>query len=355
MSVATKRNTLHLVNPEQDSSNQAVRSRIIGTGSALPSIRVDNSELAEFLDTNDDWITSRVGISSRYVCAPHESTVSLAAQACSNALDQAGCRAEDIDLVIVATVTPDKQLPSAAALLAKELGVNNSLAFDMQAACSGFLFALATADSLLASLGLERALIVGAESLSRIIDWSDRNTAVLFGDGAGACVLHRPSESVGSALRSTHLRTHAQGADLIRRPGCPFPPATFPAHKGKDDRSGSPYVEIQGREVFKSGCQFMVESIQAVLSDANLRIDDVALFIPHQSNLRMIKSVCTAIGRTESTKIVTNIERIGNTSAASIPIALDEAVRTGMVSSGDILLLTAVGSGMTYGSVLLQW
>ncbi len=328
-------------------------ARIAGTGAALPSVHLSNADLAKFLDTTDEWITERVGIRARNICGPDETCVSLATIAATRALESANLKPDQIDLVIYATVTPDQQLPAAASLLARNLGIYSALAFDIQAACSGFLFSLATADALLHSMKVKRALVIGAESLSRIVDWTDRNTAVLFGDGAGACIVERPENCDAPLIISSHLRTESSGADFIRRTGAPFPPATAPASDPKN--AGSTFVEMQGREVFKAGVQLMTSSIKKVLSDSGYSIDDVALFVPHQSNIRMIKSVCQNIGLTDTSKIGSNIDRIGNTSAASIPMVLDEVSRSGRVKKDDLVLLTAVGGGMTYGSILMRW
>lgn len=335
-------------------SGVLISSKIIATGSALPVRSVSNEELSQHLETSDEWIRDRVGIQSRNISSPSETSVSLAALATRNALKSAALTPNDIDLIVFGTVTADQPLPSAAALLARELGVEDVVAFDLQAACSGFLFSLVTAHSLLESLQFRRALVVGAETLSRIIDWTDRNTAVLFGDGAGVCLLELPENAGRSCILASHIRTMAQGAGLIQRPAGLFPQRNLP-FASPDPENGSPYVEMNGREVFRLGIQLMTESIERVLRDADLTIADISLFIPHQSNNRMIEAVAKKIGLGPETRVATNIERIGNTSAASIPIVLDEEARAGNIAPGDKVLLTAVGSGMTYGSVLLEW
>lgn len=330
---------------------------ISGTGSALPERCFPNSELEKYLDTSDAWISERVGIKSRYICAEHESCLSLAADAGSKAMTEAGLEPADIDIVIFATVTADQLLPSAAACLSHRLGINNAMSFDVTAACSGFLFALATADALLDKLGSSNAnaLIIGAETLSRVIDWKDRNTAVLFGDGAGACILHRSAQTE-SPIISSYLKTDASGAEFIQRKSSGFPSPSAPATASdRITKNDSPFLNMAGREVFKSGVKHMTHSIEQVLQKSQISIDQIKLFIPHQSNARMIQSVCQNIGLSDPDKIGMNIDRVGNTSAASIPIALDEYVRAGTVKPGDYVLLTAVGSGMTYGSLLLRW
>jgi 3-oxoacyl-[acyl-carrier-protein] synthase-3 len=307
------------------------------------------------MDTSDSWILDRVGIKSRYVCTEDESCVGLAESASRIAMQRAGLSAEDIDIVVFATVTPDQQLPSAAALLAHRLGIHNSMAFDIGAACSGFLFAIATADSLLTAIGGKNALIVGAEALSRVVDWRDRNTAVLFGDGAGVCILQQPDSPHESCILGSYLKTAADGAKLIQRSAGAYPACQAPATAPRIDEGASPYIVMAGREVFRAGVRCMTQSIQKVLNQANVTIDDIRLFIPHQSNIRMIQAVCDSIGLTNPECLGANIERVGNTSAASIPIVLDEYARSGQLQQGDLVLLTAVGSGMTYGSILLRW
>ncbi len=330
------------------------RTRVIGTGSALPRRRVTNEELSEILETSDEWIRERVGIEYRYVCDKDESSVTLAHEAALKALQQAELSPDDIDLIIFATVTPEKQLPSAAALLAQRLKLDQSLAFDLQGACSGFLYAFQTADALLSSMNLRNALVIGAETLSRVVDWSDRNTAVLFGDGAGACILQRPEEAPSSCILASHLKTCGSAALHISRRGGNFPDAQYPATTYETD-SGSPYMEMNGREVFRSGVQFMTASIREVLRTSGVSPEELTLFIPHQSNIRMIQSVCRNIGISDPAVIATNIDRVGNTSAASVPIVLDEKAGAGVLQSGDLVLMTAVGSGMTYGSILFRW
>lgn len=328
--------------------------RISGTGSALPSIEITNDYLSTFLDTSDEWIRNRVGIGTRYICNENESTVSLAEIAAREAMAKAGIDGSQLDIIIMASVTPDQQLPSAAAMLASRLGSSRAMAFDIKAACSGFLYAFATAESLLHSMNLTNALIIGAESLSRILDWNDRNTAVLFGDGAGACVLERSSVESPSCIQASCLGTDARGSQLIRRSGGAYPAAVAPA-TAIPDVDPYPYIQMEGSEVFKKGIQLMSDSIKRVLEDSGRSIDDVRFFIPHQSNMRMVSSVCRQVGFRKPDGIVTNLEHVGNTSAASIPIALHELAGRNVLEQGDLVLLTAVGSGMTYGSLLIEW
>lgn len=329
-------------------------TRILGWGSATPSICIKNEDLSSFLDTSDEWIKTRVGISSRYICAKDESAVTLARDAGNQAIKNSALVSSDIDLLIVATETPDQSLPCAAAMVARALNLEKALAFDVRAACSGFLVSLATAEALLHSIQIRNALVIGTEALSRIIDWRDRNTAVLFGDGAGACVIQRGNEHDSSCIEGSYLKTQSEGALLIERPGDPFPERSCPLTED-NPTSGSPYVQMNGREVFKRGVQAMTESVRAVLEDAKYSIDDVRLFIPHQSNIRMIHSVCEALGLSDTSRLATNIAHRGNTSAASIPLTVAEYVENGQVDRGDLILMTAVGSGMTYGSLLVRY
>lgn len=338
-----------------ESSVISLRTRIVGTGSALPSRRVTNADLAKTLDTSDEWIRERVGIEARYICGEGESTVSLAAEATRQALEMAQISPSDIDLIVFGTFTPGQTLPSAAAMLASELGVSEVVAFDLQAACSGFLFGLVTAEALMQSLQCRTALVVGADTLSTVVDWSDRDTAVLFGDGAGVCILQRDNASSLPLIETSYLRTCGEGADLIT---CAEPPRgrrTSPLSTSSVSTEENEFIRMKGRSVFKSGVQLMTASVEKVLEQANIGIDDVSLFIPHQSNIRMMQSVAQNVGMNDEAKIATTINKVGNTSAASIPMTLDHYSRNGKIAQNDRLLLTAVGSGMSYGSLLFRW
>ncbi|MCB0358546.1 MAG: ketoacyl-ACP synthase III [Bdellovibrionales bacterium] len=336
---------------------------IIGTGSALPRRRISNEEIAQAVETSDEWIRERVGIASRHIADKDESAVSLAYEASLRAMEMAGVTAGEVDLLVFGTVSPDQPLPSAAALLQRKLGIPGAMSFDVRAACSGFVFALAAADGLLGAHGFSTALVVGAETLSRIVDWSDRNTCVLFGDGAGAVVYR------GSGIRGTNgdaeqvgilasdLHTTATQADFIRREGGSYPPATLPQCWGLEaPEAPNPYVQMSGREVFKSAVVAMVSSMRAVLDRAGVSMADVDHFVPHQSNRRIVEAVCERMGMPATDpRVIMNIDSVGNTSAASIPIALDEAARTRPIRPGDLVLLSAVGAGISYGSMLIRW
>lgn len=342
--------------PTGSAAIAASRRGIIGTGSALPERRLTNNELAQFIDTSDEWIQERVGIQSRYVVGPGESCVDLALQASLSALESAGIAPNDLDVIVFGTVTPDKALPSAASLLQQRLGCKHAMAFDLQAACAGFLFALGSAHGLQLAQGFRTALVIGAETLSRIVDWSDRNTCVLFGDGAGAVILQADEPGDQPCIEAMELSTRGDLCDLIQRPGGAYPASTLPAEIiASEVDNQNPYIHMNGAEVFKQGIVAMCTSINSVLKKAGCTADDIDVFVPHQSNQRMIESVCQRIGINKEEKLISNLEVVGNTSAASIPIALDEAVRAGRVQPGDRVLLTAVGAGISYGSILLRW
>lgn len=345
--------------PEEVSSRAVFSESVLGTGSALPARKVENDELAKLVDTSDEWIFERAGIRTRYIAGEGESTVQLGYEAARRAMSAAGVTAADIDLIVLATETPDQLLPSSAALLQQRLGVDGAMALDVRAACSGFLFALTIADSITKTHRFRRALVIGAETLSRMIDWSDRSTCVLFGDGAGAVVYSPAAPAVGRptpGVLAVDLHTEGHKGDFICRPGGAFPPSTLPEeYCAFPARSGSAYVQMKGREVFKAAVTCMSDSVERVLEQSGYSVEDIDLFIPHQSNKRIIEGVCERVGFTDPSKVAVNIDRIANTSAASIPIALDEAARSGRIARGDLVLMTAVGAGMTYGSVLVRW
>jgi 3-oxoacyl-[acyl-carrier-protein] synthase III len=329
---------------------------IAGTGSAVPDFALSNSQIATFVDTSDEWITERTGIRSRHIAAPHEDVLSLSIAASRQALEMAGITAQDLELIVVGTETARQMLPACAALLQAELQAEDCLAFDLRAACSGFLFSFVTADALQRSQGLGPALVLGAETVSRFLDWNDRNSCILFGDGAGAAVLIPASTDESPALLASDLHTVGRLSHLIRREASATPKATLPDRIAPSyQETGDPYLRMEGREVFKFAVPSMIASIQKVLTIAKKSIQDVSLLIPHQANARILELVCQKIGITDPQKIVLNIEQTGNTSAASIPIALDEAYRGGRIKRGDLVLFTAAGAGMTYGSVLLEW
>lgn len=316
-------------------------SRIVGTGAYLPAKILTNRDLERMVDTSDEWIYARTGIRQRHIAADDEQTSDLALAASRTALAMAGIDAADLDLVVVATTTPDMVFPSTACILQAKLGAKNCPAFDMQAVCSGFVYGLATADQFIRSGQYRNALVVGAEIYSRILDWNDRATCVLFGDGAGAVVL-QGSETPG--IISSHL--HADGAhvDMLSVPGT--------VAGGKV--SGRPFVQMDGQAVFKFAVKVLDEVAEEALAANHLDIAEIDWLIPHQANIRIIQATARKLGIAMD-KVVATVDRHANTSAASIPLALDEAVRDGRIRAGQHVLLEGVGGGFTWGAVLLRW
>jgi 3-oxoacyl-[acyl-carrier-protein] synthase-3 len=321
-------------------------SRITGTGAALPAQALSNDELAarmarDGIETSDEWIVARTGIRQRYIAEPGLTTTALAASAARRALDMAGVPADSVDLIVLATSTPDQIFPSTACLLQAELGIRGGAAFDVQAVCSGFVYAIATADALIRTGMHRRALVIGAEVFSRILDWKDRTTCVLFGDGAGAVVLEAALEA--GLLAS---RLHADGSQ-----------ARILCTAGRVDAGGvvgDPFLRMDGQAVFKLAVNVLDSSAREVLADAQLGPADVDWLIPHQANVRILTATARRLGVPESNVIVT-VDQHGNTSAASVPLALDLAVRDQRVRRGQHVLLQGVGGGFTWGSVLLRF
>lgn len=324
-------------------------SRIIGTGSALPERAISNDEFAAMLardgiETSDEWIRTRTGIESRYFVDPEkgESTTSLAIDAARRALEAAGVEGSTVDLIIVATTTPDMVFPSTAARVQAALGASGCAAFDVQAVCAGFIYALNAADAMLRAGPYRRAVVIGAEAMSRIIDKKDRSTCVLFGDGAGAVVLESSSDPGVLAARM-----YADGRFDEKILG-------LTARIDQGRVIGHPYINMDGRQVFKLAVDGLVESAREVADLACVKTEDVALFVPHQANLRIMTMVAKKLGIDEE-KMVKTVHEHGNTSAASVPLALDKAVREGRVHEGELVLLQAVGAGMAWGSALVRW
>ena len=325
-----------------------IYSRIVGTGSYLPPRVVTNDELSKKLDTSDSWIQERTGIRQRHIADASQASSDLALEASNRALAAAGVNAADIDLILVATSTPDFIFPSTACLLQAKLGVKGCAAFDVQAVCSGFVYALATADSMIKNRMAKKALVVGAEVFSRILDWNDRGTAVLFGDGAGAAIM-RPSTN-GRGIVSTYMKSDGTLADLLNRPagGAVHPPD----EQMLKDRSH--FVHMAGREVFKAAVLTMADACDTALARAGLVAGELDLLIPHQANVRIIEATAKHAGLPMD-KVFVNVDRYGNTSAASVAIALDEAVRTGRLKPGMKVMLVAFGAGFTWASMVLRW
>jgi 3-oxoacyl-[acyl-carrier-protein] synthase-3 len=317
------------------------RSRITGTGGYLPAKVLTNKDLESLVETSDDWIVSRTGIRERHIAADNEFTSDLALHASRKALDMAGRSAADVDLIVLATSTPDMVFPSSACLLQAKLGVKKGAAFDVQAVCSGFVYALSTADLYVRSGQYRCALVIGAEVFSRILDWKDRGTCVLFGDGAGAVVLES-SDTAG--ILSSHLHADGSYASILNTPG----------HVSCGAVQGDPTLKMDGGAVFRLAVRVLEESAREALSANGMTIADLDAYIAHQANVRIISHVARKLGLPESKCIVT-VDRHANTSAASIPLALDVAVRDGRVKKGSNVLLQGVGGGFTWGSVLLKY
>ena len=325
---------------------QAIRSIIVGTGSALPARRVSNAELAETVDTSDDWIVERTGIRFRHIASPDETTATLAADACRAALGSAGIAARDIDLIVLATATPDQTFPASATKVQALLGIDDCVAFDVAAVCSGFLYALQVADSMIRSGAARRALVIGAETFSRILDWEDRATCVLFGDGAGAIVLEgQDSDAVGSEGRGIlATRLHADGRhnDLLYVDGGPSTTGTV----GK--------VRMKGREVFRHAVVNLAAVMGETLGVLGLSAADVDWVVPHQANARILDATARKLGLAPD-KVVVTVDQHANTSAASVPLALDTAVRDGRIKQGDLIVLEAMGGGFTWGAAVVRF
>jgi len=324
------------------------KTRIIGTGSYVPEKVLTNKDLEQFLDTTDEWIVTRTGIRERHIVAEGEFTSDLAAHAARRAMDMAGISAEAIDLIAVGTITGDFPWPATACLVQQKIGAVNAHAYDISAACSGFVYALSSAVSAIESGRVKRALVIGAEVLSRIVDWTDRNTCVLFGDGAGAVVLEAQDSDAG--ILSTHLHSDGSFWELLYQPGFG---SRYPASAdGLKDRL--PFLKMQGNEVFKVAVRSLAEVAGEALQANEMGVGDVSLFIPHQANRRILEASAKRIGLSDE-QVYINVDRFGNTSGASIPLALDEANRAGRIKAGDIVLLDAFGGGFTWASALIRW
>jgi 3-oxoacyl-[acyl-carrier-protein] synthase III len=317
-------------------------ARITGTGSYLPERIMTNADMEKVVDTTDEWIRDRTGITQRHIVADDEFTVDLAEQAARNALDAAGKTIQDIDLIIVATTTPDQIFPSTACLLQQKLGIHGCAAFDIQAVCTGFVYALGVADNFIKAGSAKCALVVAAETLSRILDWNDRTTCVLFGDGAGAVVVEASDEP---GILSTHLHADGSYEHLLNVP--------FGISKGIDKvKAGEAHITMKGNEVFKMAVNTLGRIVDETLEANKMSKSDIDWLVPHQANIRIINATAKKL-RMPSDHVVVTVAKHGNTSAASVPLALDTAVRDGRIKKGETVLLEAFGGGFTWGSVLL--
>lgn len=319
-------------------------ARITGTGSYLPEKILTNRELESMVDTNDEWIRDRTGIRQRHIAGEREYTVDLAEKAARNAIEAAGVSVEDIDLVIVATTTPDRVFPSTACLLQQRLDIHGCAAFDVQAVCTGFIYALGVADQFFKAGTSKCALVVGAETLSRILDWTDRNTCVLFGDGAGAVVLQADEET---GILSSHLHADGSYEHLLT--------VTYGVSTGKREiLEGSGGISMKGNEVFKMAVNTLGRIVDETLQHNNMQKSDIDWLVPHQANIRIINATAKKLSMSLDHVVIT-VDKHGNTSAASVPLALDVAVRDGRIKKGEILMLEAFGGGFTWGAVLLKF
>lgn len=326
--------------------------RIVGTGSYSPERILTNADLERMVDTSDEWIVTRTGIRERHIAEKSESTSDLAHSAAGKALANTGVAPEDIDLIVVATITPDQQFPSTACLLQKKLKAVNAVCFDVQAACSGLLYALQTVQGLMSiQPTYKTALVVGAEKLSSITDWSDRSTCVLFGDGAGAIVLKKTEgPDSENSIRSIRLGADGNYNNILQVPaGGTAMPAT---HETLDE--GMHFLKMEGQEVFKLAVRAMASTCKSVMDEAGLTTDDIRWLIPHQANFRIINAVGKQLKLPQETVCI-NVDRYGNTSSASIILALDELNQSGQLDAGDHIILTAFGAGLTWGATLIQW
>ena len=316
---------------------------ITGLGAHVPDRVLTNDELSTIVDTSDEWIMERTGIRERRIAAPEEALTDLALPAARAALAQAGVEAKDVDLLVCATVTPDMMFPTSSALLADELGATDAAAYDLLAGCTGFMYAVAQAYGMMAAGLAQRALVVGGDVLSRILDWTDRSTLVLFGDGAGAVVLERVERP---GFLGFELGADGGGGIHLSLPGS--------GSRRMDDAIGNGYVHMNGREVFKFATRVLVSSAESVLERCGVAVDDVDVYVPHQANVRILDHAAEKLGIPRERMIV-NVDRYGNTSSGSIPLALADAQRDGRLKKGDLVLMTGMGAGLTWGSGLMEW
>jgi 3-oxoacyl-[acyl-carrier-protein] synthase-3 len=324
-----------------NSKANGMYSKIIGTGSYLPAKVLTNYDLEKVVDTSHDWIFSRSGIVERRVAAEGEMTSDLAVQASRRAIEAAGVGLDEIDLIIVATTTPDQIFPSTACILQDKLGIKQGAAFDVQAVCAGFIYALTTADMFIRSGQARTALVVGAETLTRLLDWKDRTTCVLFGDGAGAVVLQASKEP---GIIKTRLRADGSQRGMLEARG----------YIGNGTVQGDPFIKMDGQAVFKFAVKVLSEVVDEVLEGTGMAASSIDWLIPHQANIRIMEATTKKLGLNPERLVVT-VDRHGNTSAASIPLAMDTAVRDGRVKAGQHILLEGVGGGFTWGAVLIRW
>jgi 3-oxoacyl-[acyl-carrier-protein] synthase III len=322
---------------------QGPRISITGLGCHVPERVLTNDELSTLVDTSDEWIMTRTGIRERRIAAPEEALTDIALPAARAALAQAALEAKDIDFLVCATVTPDMMFPTASALLADELGASRAAAYDLLAGCTGFVYAVAQAYGVIAAGLAERALVVGGDVLSKILDWTDRSTLVLFGDGAGAVVLEKVDRG---GFRGFELGADGGGGMHLSLPGS--------GSRRMDDASANGFVHMNGREVFKFATRVLVSSAQDLLEECGVGVEEVDVYVPHQANVRILDHAVQKLGIARE-RMVVNVDRYGNTSSGSIPLALADAVADGRLTDGKLVLMTGMGAGLTWGSALLEW
>ncbi len=326
-----------------------LRAKIVGTGSYAPERIMTNHDLAKMVETSHDWIMSRTGIAERRVAASDQSTSDLCAEAARGAFEMSGIKAEEIDLIIAATVTPDYHLPAMACVIQKKLGAVNAASMDVVAACAGFIHGLSIAQAYIATGTYKKIMVFGAEVLSTITNYQDRNTCVLFGDGAGVAILV-PSEDE-SGILSTYLKSDGTLDELLYIPGGG---TEMPFGRNGDQDSTLRCIHMRGNEIYKHAVRSMGDASMRVIKEAGLETEQISLFVPHQANMRIIQAVAKRLGMPME-KVFLNLEKYGNTSAASVPLALDEAVRQGRIKSGDYVLSAAFGGGLTWGAAVIRW
>jgi 3-oxoacyl-[acyl-carrier-protein] synthase-3 len=318
-----------------------IKSKITATGSYLPEKFLTNFDLEKTVDTSNDWIVERTGINKRHIAAENQLTSDIAFEAVKNLLKSCNTQIEEIDMILVATTTPDLTFPACATTLQAKLGAKNAFAFDVQAVCSGFVFAINCADNFIRSGQVKKALVVGADILSRIVDWNDRNTCVLFGDGAGAVLLEATTEE-NRGILSCDLHSDGNLNNILKTSG------------GVAFNQKAGFIEMAGKEVFKHAVDKMSKSVLSALEKANLTISDIDLLVPHQANLRILSAVANRLNLADE-KVIITVQNHANTSAASIPLALDFANRNNKIKEGDVVVLEALGGGLTWGSIVLKW
>jgi 3-oxoacyl-[acyl-carrier-protein] synthase-3 len=329
--------------------DNARTARIAGLGTFLPGRVLSNADFEEMVDTTDEWIVTRTGMRERHVVGPGESLATIAVEAGKRALADAGVSPEEVELLVLATATPEQPIPATSAIIQPQLGLANAVCFDISAACSGFVYALKVARQFFVTGEVSTAMVIGAETLSRYTDYTDRATCILFGDGAGAVVLK--AAPAGDGILRCAWHTDGNYADFIQMPGGG---SRFPPNVKEHIDARLPFIKMRGNETFKVAVRSLTEVCLEVMGDAGVSVDDVALFVPHQANLRIIGAVGDRLGLPQE-KVYVNLERIGNTSAASIPLALREAVDRGALKRGDLVLTAAFGGGLTWAAALLRW